>query len=123
MIRPFRKNEDVWFERLQKFRESSHELTTAVTLFVSSKEKEETIAFEETTTIRFRADVSDEELLSYVQLGEARNCAGGYMVERGGAWLMEDIEGSYSNVIGLPIPRLLQHFQQLGVRPDWVESS
>ena len=42
----------------------------------------------------------------YVRTGEWSGAAGGYRVQGQGAFLLERIEGSYSNVVGLPLDAL-----------------
>ena len=111
----------VWFKRLKLLRGKEHGLTTAVNIVVFKEGKlTQRIAFEETTKIHVHPDLTDEELWSYVEDGEASSCAGGYMVERKGAWLISHMDGDYSNVIGLPIPSLLRRFRELGLRPQWL---
>ena len=51
-----------------------------------------------------------------MDLGEAKNCAGGYMVERRGAWLVERCEGDWNNVIGLPVLHLISELRLMGWR-------
>jgi septum formation protein len=60
-----------------------------------------------TTTVSFRA--RDDELLDwYLASGEWRERAGGYAVQGRGAALVESIDGDYTNVVGLPVPTLLE---------------
>ena len=107
------KCEKEWFARLQNMRGKTHFLTTAVTIL--SKNHGIKSAFKETTNVIFRSDLTDSELRLYVQNGEARNCAGGYMMEKKGAWMIERIEGDWQNVIGLPIFPLITELKSLGV--------
>jgi septum formation protein len=60
-----------------------------------------------TTLVRFRA-IPDELLEWYVASGEWRERAGGYAVQGRGAALVESIDGDYTNVVGLPVPTLLE---------------
>src|SRR5262249_47203047 len=53
------------------------------------------------THVTFRAG-DDREIAAYVELGEWRNRAGGYAVQGRGARFIEQIEGDYLNVVGLP---------------------
>nr|WP_256469057.1 Maf family protein [Conexibacter sp. DBS9H8] len=58
------------------------------------------------TTVRFRS--CPPELLDwYVATGEWAGRAGGYAIQCRGVALIEGIEGDYSNVVGLPVPTLL----------------
>ena len=57
----------------------------------------------EETTVKFGADVSDEMILAYVRTREGADKAGGYGIQGIGAILVERIEGSFDNVVGLPL--------------------
>lgn len=107
------QSENEWLDRLQKMRGKTHHLTTAVSLV--SLEQNIHRKFYETTNILFRSDLTDSELRAYVEDGEAKKCAGGYMMERKGAWMIERIEGDWQNVIGLPIFPLLRELKDLKV--------
>ena len=110
------KSSEEWFLRLQAMRGRSHNLSTAVCLMSrgATEEYNVLVEFVETTRVYFRSDLSDLDLRAYVEIGEARKCAGGYMMEQRGAWLIERIEGDWQNVIGLPIFPLLGHLKTLG---------
>ena len=70
----------------------------------------------DTTRLRMRGDLTDDELRAYVASGEGSGCAGGYAVEGQGGWLFEDIDGDYDNVLGLPVRRALSVLRELGFR-------
>jgi septum formation protein len=66
-----------------------------------------------TTRVTFRA-LAPGESGAYAESGEGRDKAGGYAVQgRAGAFI-ERIEGSYSNVVGLPMCEVLQAVRALG---------
>jgi septum formation protein len=48
------------------------------------------------------APLSEEEVLWYVATGEPRDKAGAYAVQGKGSRFIESIDGSYTNVMGLP---------------------
>jgi septum formation protein len=52
--------------------------------------------------------LTDEEIRAYVETGEPMDKAGGYAIQGLGAVLVEEIEGCYYNVVGLPLSRLAQ---------------
>ena len=57
----------------------------------------------EETTVRFGRDISDDMLMAYVRTREGADKAGGYGIQGTGAILVERIEGSWDNVVGLPL--------------------
>jgi septum formation protein len=59
------------------------------------------------TRVRFR-QLDDRTIDWYLSRGEWGDCAGGYAIQGKGAALVEEIEGDYWNVVGLPVPALLR---------------
>lgn len=57
----------------------------------------------EETVVVFDKDVTDELILAYVKTREGADKAGGYGIQGMGALLVERIEGSFENVVGLPL--------------------
>jgi septum formation protein len=60
-----------------------------------------------TTRVRMRS-LGDSLLAWYLATGEWAERAGGYAIQGKGAALVEEIEGDYTNVVGLPVPALLR---------------
>lgn len=56
----------------------------------------------ECTTVVFKR-LSDAEKERYVAFGEWRGRSGGYAIQTLGSTLVERVEGSVSNVVGLPV--------------------
>ena len=48
-------------------------------------------------------------------------CAGGYMLESRGAWLIESVEGDWLNGIGLPVLALVTRLRARGWRLPTVD--
>jgi septum formation protein len=65
------------------------------------------------TLVRF-APLSPAEIDWYVATGEPRDKAGAYAIQGLGSLFVEGVEGSYSNVVGLPIPLMYRLFSRLG---------
>ena len=59
-----------------------------------------------TTDVEFR-DLSAEDIQNYLSSGEAWDKAGAYAIQGRGATLVHAVHGSYTNVIGLPLPEVL----------------
>ena len=108
------KTNEEWFTRLCRFRGIGHDLTTAVSLFCRGNR----IDIQEHTKVWFRSDIRDQELRAYIEDGEARGCAGGYMVEQKGAWLIDRVQGDWLNVVGLPLFAILKELRALGFRKE-----
>ena len=53
-------------------------------------------------------DFSEDVARSYVQSGEPMDKAGGYGIQGKGAFLVREIHGSYSNVVGLPLCEFIE---------------
>ena len=72
------------------------------------------------STVTFRKLTKDEILL-YARTREPYDKAGAYAVQGLGALFIQRIEGSYTNVRGLPIERLLKEMQALTKIPiyEW----
>ena len=56
--------------------------------------------------------LTDNEIVSYVNSGEPMDKAGAYAIQGKGASLVENYEGSYSNIVGLPIGTLKDLLQK-----------
>lgn len=65
------------------------------------------------TRVRF-APLSDDEIDWYVATGEPRDKAGAYAIQGLASLFVEGVEGSWSNVVGLPVARVYQMFARLG---------
>jgi septum formation protein len=57
--------------------------------------------------------VTDELILAYVRTREGVDKAGGYGIQGIGSILVERIEGSYDNVVGLPLRATLQLIEKV----------
>lgn len=64
-------------------------------------------SFVETTRVLFW-DLSDAQIDAYVRSGEPMDKAGAYGIQGRGRLLVRAIEGDYSNVVGLPVSRLVR---------------
>ena len=72
----------------------------------------------EETRVWFDAAVSDEVLWAYVRTREGCDKAGGYGIQGVGALLVERIEGSWDNVVGLPLKATLGVLERVLARRD-----
>lgn len=89
-----------------------HEVLTGIAVWVPADDRLESDV--ETTRVRFAA-LSEEEIVWYAASGEPRDKAGAYAIQGLGALLVEAISGNYSNVVGLPMPRVYRLLAEVGV--------
>jgi MAF protein len=75
---------------------------------------EERVGLERTMVV-FK-ELGDGEMERYVRFGEWRGRSGGYAIQTLGSTLVERIEGSVSNVVGLPVGLLAELAPQLFAR-------
>ncbi len=61
--------------------------------------------------------LSPEDLDWYVASGEGRDKAGGYAIQGLASRFIPRIDGSYSNVVGLPVHRVAQLMTEMGYAP------
>jgi septum formation protein len=66
------------------------------------------------TKVTFRP-LSSEEASAYAASGEGRDKAGGYAIQGLGSSFVRTIEGSYTNVVGLPVCEVVMALQRLGL--------
>lgn len=59
------------------------------------------------TRVRFR-ELSEADIQRHLASGEWTDRAGGYAIQELGAWLVEEIQGDWFNVVGLPVPALIR---------------
>ncbi len=53
-------------------------------------------------------ELSNEEIANYVRTGEPMDKAGAYAIQGGAGYMISHIEGSHSNVVGLPLCELIE---------------
>ena len=80
-----------------------HEVWTG--LFVLDPREERGLGEAVRSIVKFTR-IDPAEIERYVATGEPLDKAGAYAVQGGGALFVEAIEGSYSNVVGLPLSHL-----------------
>ena len=72
------------------------------------------LSFSERTRVWMRP-LTGEQIRNYFTKMNPLDKAGGYAIQEHGEGIIERIEGSYTNVVGLPVERLLATLQRIGV--------
>ena len=109
--KPHSKEEAV--QMLSMLSGRDHQVMTGVTVLCGEKEA----VFTEITDLHFR-QLTEKEILRYVQSGEPMDKAGAYGIQGGAALFCTRLVGDYYNVMGLPVCRLGEVLRQLA--PQWM---
>ncbi|RMZ84137.1 hypothetical protein DV738_g539, partial [Chaetothyriales sp. CBS 135597] len=72
----------------------------------------------EETSVKFDREITDDMLLAYVRTREGADKAGGYGIQGIGSVLVERIEGSFDNVVGLPLRLVLRLIEKVVAKSD-----
>jgi nucleoside triphosphate pyrophosphatase len=81
----------------------AHEVLSGLVVLVDGEERSGL----ESTTVVFK-QLGDAEKERYVNFGEWKGRSGGYAIQTLGSTLVERVEGSVSNVVGLPVGMLFE---------------
>jgi septum formation protein len=93
-----------------------HEVVTGVALARAGQGAIEDLAV--TTRVHFRL-LSADRVDRYAATGEGRDKAGAYAVQGIGSGLVDRIEGSYTNVVGLPAAETVDLLERHGALREW----
>jgi septum formation protein len=88
-----------------------HEVLTGVVLVHGAGERGERIGH---TRVRL-AKLTDAEIERYVAGAEPYDKAGAYGIQSRGGWFIREIEGSFSNVTGLPLEQVRDLLAEAGL--------
>lgn len=103
------------FRMLSQLSGQTHQVLTAVALVQGGVQRVECVA----TNVQFRP-LTEAEIRTYVATGEPLDKAGAYGIQGKGAVLVAFIQGSYSNVVGLPLTETSALLNEFNV-PIWTQ--
>jgi len=97
------------FDMLKRLSGKKHEVITSVSIKSTSFQK----IINDSTTVNFK-ELTDEEIHYYINNYKPYDKAGAYGIQE---WIgfigIESIEGSYFNVVGLPVHKLYEELMKL----------
>ena len=96
-------NEQQAFKILKKLAGKTHQLMTGIAITETSSSKIH--VDHDSTKVKFKS-LSDDEIWGYVKSDEWKGRAGAYSIRDKASLFIESIEGSSSNVIGLPMHKI-----------------
>lgn len=99
------------FEMLERLSGRSHEVSSAVCMITADGETLEVF----TTTTVWLATLPKTWIEAYVASGDPMDKAGAYAIQNDAGLFVSRIEGSYSNVVGLPLYETGQLLRRAGL--------
>jgi septum formation protein len=97
---------------LKRLRANWHKVFTGYCILNVSKQ----IVYQDVAETKvFIKDLTDEEITNYVSTSEPFDKAGSYAVQGKGGYMVKEIKGSYTNVVGLPICEITDALLSLGI--------
>lgn len=104
---------------LTSLRGREHRVTTAVAIQREGEQPiQKTLAV---TTVVVMRDFSDTELEDYLQAEEYKGKAGAYAVQGMAAAFVTEVQGSVTNVIGLPLAEVVGLLAECGISPSFQD--
>lgn len=104
------RDPDHAFEMLLALQGATHEVITGVAI-ISPRGNQ---LFSESTKVTFRR-LNARQIQTYLGSVHVLDKAGAYAIQEHGSLIIENIQGSYSNVVGLPLERLAETLREIGL--------
>ncbi|MCM0081921.1 Maf family nucleotide pyrophosphatase [Geomonas sp. Red32] len=96
---------------LKKLSGIPHEVVTGFAIY--DRERDGAITEAVRTKVFFK-HLRDEEIAAYIATGCPFDKAGAYAIQGGAAHMVQKIEGSYTNVVGLPLCEVVEQLRVMG---------
>jgi septum formation protein len=108
------------FAMMSMLQGQTHEVVTGVCLMHLREHRQR--AFAVSTTVRFRP-LRTSDIRRYFELVNPFDKAGAYGIQEQGEMIVDAVEGSLSNVIGLPLERLSKELEDWGFALEKVQAA
>jgi septum formation protein len=112
------RNDDEAAAMLERLSGRRHDVLTGVSIRRNAFE----VGRVETTAVCFAA-LTPDEVAWYVGSGEGRDKAGAYAIQGLASRFVTRIEGSYSNVVGLPVAAVVELLTEAGFFQEELRKS
>lgn len=106
------KNENDAFDMIKTLSGNKHTVYTGLTIIDVNSNN--VISTSEKTNV-FMDNVTDEEIRNYIKTKEWIGKAGAYGIQGIASLFIKRIEGDYFNVVGLPIKKLYEVLDEIGI--------
>jgi len=101
-------------DMLRQLSGKTHQVLTGIAMAKQTQGKVSIESQVVVTEVTF-SDITDQQIEQYIKTGEPMDKAGAYGIQGKAALFVERIQGSYSNVVGLPLAETGKMLQRFGV--------
>lgn len=108
------KDHDDALRMLRKLSGVPHEVVTGFAIY--DRERDGAVIEAVRTKVYFK-QLRDEEIEAYIATGCPFDKAGAYAIQGGAAHMVQKIDGSYTNVVGLPLCEVVEQLRVMGALP------
>lgn len=98
---------------MKAFSDASHDVISGICVVSESRQK----IFHSVTTVVF-GRLSLAWIRAYWESGEPKDKAGGYAIQGRAGSRVQEIQGSYTNVVGLPLCETCSALSEFGILPN-----
>ena len=108
------KPKDIYeaFKMLSDLSNNTHEVYTGIAVINTQTQEINTDYV--CTRVKF-SKLSDKEINNYIESKEPLDMAGAYAIQGGASLFVQEIEGCYYSVVGLPVNKLYYMLREMGV--------
>ena len=106
------KDEKDAYRMLSMLSNKTHSVYTGVTI----KKGNKTDTFYDKSEVKFK-ELTKQEILDYINTGSPKDKAGSYGIQD--KWLIDHYIGSYTNILGLPVEKLIDELKKFNVEVKW----
>ena len=99
---------------LRRLSGQTHEVCSAVLIYHQTSGR--SVVLHDISRVRFRR-LSSEKIMNYLAKVDPLDKAGAYAAQGSGAEFIAKIEGSFTNVVGLPMEKTIDALSRFGIAP------
>lgn len=100
-------------EMILSFSGQTQQVITGVSMIGMYQEKPFSEVFSASTTVIFRDDITRNMLEKYAQFDDWSGKCGAYSILGTGSFLLDSIDGSFQNIVGVPVLKLRKVLEQM----------
>ena len=67
----------------------------------------------ESTHIKFKKDISNCQIKSFLEYGDWKGKCGGYSIHGTGQFFIEEVDGDFQNIVGIPVIKMGKAIQEI----------